>query len=60
MRLLTTYSLRAERGAFILLAVMVVLIVVHVLAMQANFNTTLGLKKKFGCHYWQLAFFDLD
>lgn len=60
MKLLTTYSLRAERIALTLLAVMVVLIVVHVLAMQANFNAALGLKEKFGFHYWQLAFFDLD
>ena len=60
MKLLTTYSLRAERVAFTLLAVMLVLIVVHVLAMQANFNAALGLKEKFGFHYWQLAFFDLD
>jgi hypothetical protein len=60
MKLLTTYSLRAERIALTLLTVMVVLIIVHVLAMQANFNAALGLKEKFGFHYWQLAFFDLD
>lgn len=60
MKLLTTYSLRAERVAFTLVTVMLVLIVVHVLAMQANFNAALGLKEKFGFHYWQLAFFDLD
>ena len=60
MKLLTTYSLRAERVAFTLVAVLAVLVVVHVLAMQANFNSALGLKEKFGFHYWQLAFFDLD
>lgn len=60
MNLPTTYSLRAERVTFALGAVMVVLVVVHVLAMQANFNPALGLKERFGFHYWQLAFFDLD
>ena len=34
--------------------------VVHVLTMQANFNPALGLKERFGFHYWQLSFFDLD
>jgi len=56
----TTYSLRAERVAFALGAVMVVLVVVHVLAMQAYFNPALGWQERFGFHYWQLAFFDLD
>ncbi len=60
MKPLTAYSLRAERVAFTLGAVMTVLIVVHVLAMQANFNPALGLKERFGFHYWQLSFFDLD
>jgi cytochrome bd-type quinol oxidase subunit 2 len=54
------YSLEAERVAYTLGAVMAVLVVVHVLAMQANFNPALGLKERFGFHYWQLAFFDLD
>ena len=60
MKLLTAYSIRAERVAFTLGAVMAVLVVVHVLAMQANFNPALGLKERFGFHYWQLAMFDLD
>ncbi len=54
------YALGAERVAFMLGTVMAVLIVVHVLAMQANFNPALGLKERYGFHYWQLAFFDLD
>lgn len=57
---LTVYSIRAERVAFILIAILVVLLIVHILAMQANFNPALGLKAKYGFHYWQLAFFDLD
>jgi hypothetical protein len=60
MRPLTTYSLRAERVALILITILAVLILVHVIAMQANFNPALGLKERFGFHYWQLAFFDLD
>ncbi len=60
MNLLTSYSLHAERVAFKLAAVVAVLVVIHVIAMQANFNSALGLKEKFGFHYWQLAFFDLD
>ncbi len=60
MKLLSAYSLRAERVAFTLGAIMAVLVVVHVLAMQANYNLAWGLKERFGFHYWQLAFFDLD
>ncbi len=60
MKLLTAYSIRAERVAFTLGTVLAVLVVVHVLAMQANFNPALGLKERFGFHYWQIAVFDLD
>ena len=60
MQLLVAYSPRAERVGFTLGAILAVLVVVHVLAMQANFNPALGLKERFGFHYWQLAFFDLD
>jgi len=60
MKPLTAYTLRAERVAFTLGAVTMVLVLVHVLAMQANFNPALGLKERFGFHYWQLALFDLD
>jgi hypothetical protein len=60
MKHLTAYSFRAERVALALGAVMAALVVVHLLAMQANFNPALGLKERFEFHYWQLAFFDLD
>lgn len=60
MKQLTSYSIRPERVALSLVAILAVLIIVHVLAMQANFNPALGLKERFGFHYWQLAFFDLD
>lgn len=45
---LTAYSIRAERVAFRLGVVMTILIVIHVIAMQANFNPALGLKERFG------------
>jgi len=60
MKHATTYSIRAEKVGLILVAILAVLIVVHVAAMQANFNDALGLKEKYGFHYWQLSFFDLD
>lgn len=60
MRRLTTYSIRAERVAVTLLCILTVLVLVHVLAMQANFNDELGLKERFDLHYWQVEFFDLD
>jgi hypothetical protein len=60
MKPLAVYSLRAERVALTLSAVVAGLVVIHVLAMQANFNPALGLKERFGFHYWQLAVFDLD
>jgi hypothetical protein len=60
MKRLTTYSLRAERVAYALAAVAAVLVVVHVLAMQANFNPALGLKARYGFQYWHVAIFDLD
>lgn len=60
MRPLVAYPLRAERVAFFLSAIMAALVVMHVAAMQVNFNPALGLKERFGIHYWQIAFFDLD
>ena len=60
MKPLAAYALRAERVAFTLGVALAVLVVVHVLTMQANFNPALGLKERFGFHYWQLSFFDLD
>lgn len=60
MKFQASYSLRPERVTIVLGMFMVVLIVLHVLAMQANFNPAWGLKDQFGFHYWQLAFFDLD
>ena len=60
MKPLATYSIRAERVAFKLGVIMTILIVVHVIAMQANFNPALGLKERFGIHYWHVSTLDLD
>ena len=60
MKQLSVHTLNPEKIALKLVIVLAILIVVHVLAMQANFNDALGLKERFGFHYWQLAFFDLD
>jgi hypothetical protein len=60
MQVQTTYTFRVERVAWTLLFFMAVLVLIHVLAMQANYNSALGLKEQYGFHYWQLEFFDLD
>jgi hypothetical protein len=60
MKTLTAYSLRADRVAFTLGAIMAVLVIVHILAMQASFNPALGLRERFGFEYWHLSVFDLD
>lgn len=39
---------------------MLVLVAFHVLAMQASFNDSVGVKKSLGFEYWQIANFDLD
>ena len=41
----TTYSLSAERVALALVAILAVLIIVHVVAMQLNFNPAFGLRE---------------
>lgn len=51
---------QAKPAAVVLSVVMLILIVLHVIAMQANFNDALGLKEKWGFEYWQIAIFDLD
>jgi len=60
MKPIASYALRAERIALALTAVMAVLIVAHVLAMQAFFNPALGIRERFALEYWQVAIFDLD
>jgi hypothetical protein len=53
-------NLDAKRTTIILTAIMSALVVIHVLAMQANFNDSLGLKEALDFEYWQVAIFDLD
>ena len=53
-------SLDAKRTTIILLAIMFALVTCHLLAMQANFNESLGLKKAWDFEYWQVSIFDLD
>ncbi|MCG6891428.1 MAG: hypothetical protein LJE92_17750 [Gammaproteobacteria bacterium] len=53
-------KLDAGRTTIILTAIMSALLVTHVLAMQANFNESLGWKDTLGFEYWQIAIFDLD
>jgi hypothetical protein len=60
MKPLATYSIRAERVALTLGVIMAILVSFHVIAMQANFNPALGLKERFGIHYWHVSIFDLD
>ena len=60
MKQLSAHNLRPEQVALRLIIVLAILLIVHVLAMQANFNDALGIKERFGFHYWQIAFFDLD
>jgi len=54
------YRLRPERVALALGAIAVVLVVVHVIAIQIIFNDDLGLADRWGLKYWQLSVFDLD
>jgi hypothetical protein len=53
-------NLDAKRTTIILVAIMSALIAIHVLAMQANFNESLGWKEALDFEYWQVAIFDLD
>ena len=53
-------NLDAKRTTIMLVAIMSALVAIHVLAMQANFNDSLGLKEALDFEYWQVAIFDLD
>ena len=54
------WSLNPRRTLFVLASVMLLLVTCHVVAMQANFNESLGIKDALGFEYWQVALFDLD
>lgn len=54
------FNFDPARTAAVLAAVMLLLVVCHLLALQANFNEDLGIKRALGFEYWQIAIFDLD
>ncbi len=54
------FTVDAKWTSIILSMVTLLLVVCHVLAMQANFNDSLDLKHRLGFEYWQIAIFDLD
>jgi len=60
MTIALNFTLDARRTGITLVSVMLLLIVGHVLAMQANFNEDLGFKQVLDFEYWQVAIFDLD
>ena len=60
MNIPLTINLDAKRTTIMLVAIMSALVAIHVLAMQANFNDSLGLKEALDFEYWQVAIFDLD
>jgi len=60
MAALLRFKFHPARTAAWLAAVMLLLIVCHLLALQANFNEDLGIKRTLGFEYWQIAIFDLD
>lgn len=60
MNVTLKFTFDAKWTSTILTMVMLLLVVCHVLAMQANFNESLGLKHRLGFEYWQIAIFDLD
>ena len=52
MNIPLTINLDAKRFTVVLLAIMSVLVAIHLLAMQANFNESLGWKKALNFEYW--------
>ena len=53
-------NLDAKRTTLILTSIMLALVAMHLIAMQANFNESLGWKSALDFEYWQVAIFDLD
>ena len=60
MNVFVAASTSPKKLTKILTASMILLIVIHVIAMQIYFNDSLGIKDKFGLEYWHVAIFDLD
>jgi hypothetical protein len=53
-------NLGAKRTTLILTVVMLLLVAMHLVAMQANFNESLGWKNALDFEYWHISIFDLD
>ena len=60
MNVVLSFSFNPARTAAFLVVVMSILLIGHVLALQANYNDALGIKRALGFEYWQIALFDLD
>lgn len=60
MKVTLTIHLDTKRTTLTLVAVMSALLAAHLLAMQANFNESLGWKDALGFEYWHVSIFDLD
>ncbi len=54
------FELHPARVARTLATVAATLVLIHLIAMQVNFNPALGLKEHFGIEYWHVAILDLD
>ncbi len=60
MNVVLSFSFNPARTAVFLSVIMSILLLAHVLALQANYNDALGIKRALGFEYWQIALFDLD
>ncbi len=60
MNVVLSFSFNPARTAAFLSVIMSILLLAHVLALQANYNDALGIKRALGFEYWQIALFDLD
>ena len=60
MNVVLNFSFNPARTTAFLASVMFILLLAHVIALQANYNDALGIKKSLGFEYWHIALFDLD
>ncbi len=60
MNVVLSFSFNPVRTAAFLSVIMSILLLAHVLALQASYNDALGIKRALGFEYWQIALFDLD
>jgi hypothetical protein len=60
MKAKLAFNLDPRRITLVLTVIMLLLVTIHILAMLANFNESLGWKNALDFDYWQIAIFDLD